>query len=462
MRKTDNRTGYVTTNSKSRQENSKHLKCTLSVERSIQHASDSPIVWIVTTRHLSQNPRVVKEAWALSEAGFAVTIITRCDTPRFEAWDREILLGADWELRAVRVSRQGIHRFRWFRDAVRHHRASRRWARGIRDEATLTRAIGRAVPELIHKGTIGRKPDLIIAHHADGLVAGNTIASRLQVPLGFDAEDFHPGELSPGDASSHHELVTEAMRRCLPSCRGISVSSKPIARELERQFDLNARPMVIHNTFPQASFPSPPIQPGDPVRIYWCSQTIGPDRGLDRLLKALCKIQTPWELSLRGSDHLGHGQQLRNLAASHQCPERLILLPPANPSQLTALTSAYDLMASVETGPKMNYRINAPNKLFQGMSAGLGILFSGTEGQHNVMDLAPSAGCPLPPDGSPEDWSHVLIPLFQDFPRINSMKQAAYQAAQSQFSDQSERRKIIDLWRPLTGPGLLPSRKSKR
>src|SRR5665213_735058 len=48
-------------------------------------------ILIVTSGPLCRNPRVLKEATALGEAGYAVTVLAPVSLNRYEAFDREIL-----------------------------------------------------------------------------------------------------------------------------------------------------------------------------------------------------------------------------------------------------------------------------------------------------------------------------------------------------------------------------------
>src|SRR5665213_2818685 len=62
-----------------------------------------PSILILAAGPLCRNPRVHKEAVALSEAGFDVTVTSIANIERFEEFDRELLRGA--RFRRVAINR---------------------------------------------------------------------------------------------------------------------------------------------------------------------------------------------------------------------------------------------------------------------------------------------------------------------------------------------------------------------
>src|SRR2546421_12236165 len=65
-------------------------------------------VCIVTPGHLASNPRVVKEADALHEAAYDVTVVAADIADFVRPFDEELIAAAPW--RVVRVKRTGLPR----------------------------------------------------------------------------------------------------------------------------------------------------------------------------------------------------------------------------------------------------------------------------------------------------------------------------------------------------------------
>src|SRR4051812_46293198 len=71
-------------------------------------------ICIVTNLALSHNPRVVKEADALHEAGFDVRVVSSQNLHWVSAWDEELIARKPWRVEIVRWSTATL-RERWVR-----------------------------------------------------------------------------------------------------------------------------------------------------------------------------------------------------------------------------------------------------------------------------------------------------------------------------------------------------------
>src|SRR5690606_31756702 len=117
------------------------------------------------------------------------------------------------------------------------------------------------------------------------------------------------------------------------------------------------RPTVILNVFPLSHAPPGPTPAGTATpgpSIYWFSQTIGPDRGLECAVRAIGLARTKPHLYLRGRPAAGFAEGLTKLAAEFGVADRLHLLPPASPHEMEQLASAYDVGFVGETGHTRN------------------------------------------------------------------------------------------------------------
>jgi hypothetical protein len=107
--------------------------------------------------------------------------------------------------------------------------------------------------------------------------------------------------------------------RHLSDCAFITAASPGIADAYAAEYGI-ARPTVILKTFPKAnaspsSTPSGSAQPRP--AIYWFSQTIGRDRGLQCAVQAASRSRCKPHLYLRGDATPEFVDELRKLAA-HQ------------------------------------------------------------------------------------------------------------------------------------------------
>ena len=87
----------------------------------------------------------------------------------------------------------------------------------------------------------------------------------------------------------------------------------------------------ILNVFPLSNAPQTPAfdrscNENSTLSIYWFSQTIGPGRGLEQILKAMARMRSHAKLSIRGSDYMGYSARLKALAAELNVTDKLRFL----------------------------------------------------------------------------------------------------------------------------------------
>ncbi len=160
----------------------------LSARHRGRHAMTKPKrICLVSPGHVSANPRLVKEADALSEAGYEVHVVAGRYFPVLDANDQAILTDAKWICHRVDYS-SGLK--------AMADKAARRILRG--PAAALARnsllragaAHHAAVPRLAQAAR-RVDADLIIGHCLAGLAAAAIASDHNRSQLAFDAEDFH-------------------------------------------------------------------------------------------------------------------------------------------------------------------------------------------------------------------------------------------------------------------------------
>ena len=193
-------------------------------------------------------------------------------------------------------------------------------------------------------------------------------AQRHGRPFAFDAEDFHVGDLADLPANAFDKsLIGSIECRYLPKASYVTAASQGIAEAYAAEYGIE-QPKVILNTFPKRlrrrRTPSPRgvIQPRP--SLYWFSQTIGPDRGLECAVRAIARAKSIPHLFLRGVPTNGYKEKLAGLAREVGAGERLHFLAPAPPAQMESLAAKYDIGFVGETEGTLNRRIALTNKQF--------------------------------------------------------------------------------------------------
>src|ERR1035437_10021357 len=150
----------------------------------------------------SVDPRLVKEADALHEAGHEVQVLCSHMIPWADATDGELLQTRPWRCTYVGGDFNGRSAEYW-RTRLRHGLARRLPLAWPLSERLRRYAVCRVLPELAGAAKPARA-DLYIAHYTGALVAAADAARANCALFGFDAEDFETGSypLAAGPARS--------------------------------------------------------------------------------------------------------------------------------------------------------------------------------------------------------------------------------------------------------------------
>ena len=178
-------------------------------------------VCIVTTRHISYNPRVLKEADALAAAGYKVSVVTVNNNSRQRAFDEALMRSRSWKLETVNFRRDVPgEKMRWGFLAIRQKAFSflSRLSLGFGIAERMAERAADALGRLAAR----ERADLYIVHHPEALGPGAAAARRGGAKLGYDAEDFHTGLNGMGARES--AVIFYLERKYLPGCTYVSAA----------------------------------------------------------------------------------------------------------------------------------------------------------------------------------------------------------------------------------------------
>lgn len=412
-------------------------------------------ICLVTTSHAAFNPRAVKEASALHRAGYEVRLVALEPAARLRKFDDALARRSAWRLERIAAGEAGVRRrWRWLRGAVRQRAAHTLW-RFTGGEAWRSRAVCRYYPELVRQ-VIRQPADLVIAHTLEALPVAATAADRLGAALGFDAEDLHSGTYPDRLSDSPGRRLAEAVERVyIPLCRHLTAASPGIAGAYAQLLGVESTPVL--NVLPLAEAPAEAAaaerETNEPPSLYWFSQTIGPGRGLEELIRALGRVGRPVRLVLRGYPAAGYCERLRAAAGEAGVAERLSFEPPAPPERMAELAARHTLGLSLELPDTPNHRLCLANKIFTYLLAGLPQLISRTPAQEA---LAPELGeaATLVDLEDPRATAGAVQALLADRRRLMAARTAAWRLARERFNwDLEQGRFLASVERALSSRG---------
>ena len=371
---------------------------------------------LLTGNPLRSNPRVVKEASSLVDAGYEVSVHGAwsggggCRRQTADGIRREAEVGgveADMLL-AKRGGYAFVPLLPLNTLEGKLHRLVQRAARKVLPWSKWTFGL---MPLVLEKEARRLKPDLVIAHSEPALLAARELHRR-KIKVGVDMEDWFSEDLSVEARRSRPVALLRRAEQELLSCAvHATCTTEAMADALAGEYGC-PRPTRIYNVFPQPVLPDPvelrdrsaqseslggTTSRGASVRsIHWFSQTIGPGRGLEELFAAAAPLQEQFEIHLRGN--LGGYQAWLDAVVPVALRSKVFVHAIVPNEELPDRIAEHDIGFAGETAVIRSRDLTATNKIFQYLQSGLAVVASDTAGQREVAALACDAVAIYPGD----------------------------------------------------------------
>lgn len=385
------------------------------------------------------NPRAVKEAQALSQAGHDVTVIATRLAQHVEEGDQDILRDAGWRMFRLDFSvpsRRQLPRVRQMLGRLLFAMTGSLWAAKIGNHFSA--------PDLT-AAALKVPADLYIAHYVAALPAAARAAAAHGAQYAFDAEDFHIGELPEDQRFDIDRRMIGAIEgRYLPGCAYVSADADGTANAYARVYNIPT-PITVLNVFPLSHAPArapakSTAQPGPSV--YWFSQTIGADRGLECLVRAMGQAKSRPHLYLRGTPSRGYEQVLAEIAREAGVSDRIHFLPPAVAAEMERLASIYDIGFVGEPGQSESRRVALTNKIFTYLLAGIAVIASDIPA-HLALVPAMGEAMHLFKAEDPQSLATALDALLLNPATLKAARKSAWKLGQEQFNWNVERQVLL-------------------
>ena len=402
-------------------------------------------IGILTGNHLCRNPRVLKEASCLANAGFNVEVLGAWVDPRLKAEDKELLASAPFTFFPVvdAESRSRVSRARRFvaRLLTSGSRLALR-ATGLRTRWQLGAAVG-ALAQVART----RKFELAIAHSELALAVAADLG-RSGFRVGVDFEDwFSEDSLPEARRSRPVSLLRNLEERLLRSGRHATCPSYAMSKALAETYNCPA-PGVVYNAFPWSDRSALDGLFKDRARrsrpsIHWYSQTLGRGRGLEELVAALPHIRSDAEVHLRGRPAEGFEAWIR-ARIPDAWRERVYFHDLVANEALLSRISEHDIGLAGETQYCLSRDLTVTNKILHYLLAGLAVVASETSGQEEVAQQAPAAVSTYPV-GNSLALAERINELLDSKYRLRAAQEAALQAAQSTFCWERQEARLVNM-----------------
>lgn len=283
------------------------------------------------------------------------------------------------------------------------------------------------------------KADLYIAHNLGALPAAAIAAKKHKKPNGFDAEDLHRFEISDDKHSEPYKITKTLEDKYIPLTTYFSASSSQIAGFYKTLYP-SLNPLVVLNVFNKKNISL--AKPGNPLKLFWFSQTIGPSRGIEDAVKALGTLnKNDFELHLLGHRPASNELFFEELTSANV---NIKFHDPIAPDDIIHFASQFDVGLALEPGFSTNNQLALSNKIFSYMQAGLAIVASETKTQHEFMGENPAIGTTYP-IGDVLALAKIISAYHQQPEKLTACKEASLKLAHSRYNWETESQEFLKL-----------------
>jgi glycosyltransferase involved in cell wall biosynthesis len=372
--------------------------------------------------------RVMREATALVEAGFAVSII-------------------DVEAKSSHTVEEYIH------GVCVKHIVSPAWFVSARFKpwflVKFMLMIMRGIYFLV------RSP--VEVYHAQdqrALPACYIAALIRRKPLIFDAHELPLSDEGLKRWYRLHALSERFLAGMLPRCTGIITVSSPIAQEIRNRYRVSGVALVRNiptfQVVPKSDRLRQHLGLSQDVRIALYQGGMQPNRGLDRLIRAAPFLGPDILIVMMGDSMKETQSQLEELIVSEKVAERVKILPPVLYEELLGWTASADI-GLIVYAPDLspNVRMCLPNKLFEYLMAGIPVLASKLDAVEEVIESYGVGQVVSSLD--PADVGTAITAMLDDRITLDRMRRNALYAAQHEFCWEKEKQRLIQFYQTIPG-----------
>ena len=333
-------------------------------------------ITIITGQHLVSNPRVWKEANALSDFGYNVTIYTTWFSELHINEDKELINSTVSYCPSISIIQKHISKFHLL------------YAKSIKKIANLIYILFKIdsiyqllyLPNIQLKNIKKKKSDLFICHQEAGLLLGVQLL-KIGARVAFDLEDWYSQDYLK--QSRPVNLLEKAESYAIRHGAFITCTSNSMSDALSKHYNTKNAIETIYNSFPESSDVETEVTK-IPNSLVWFSQHLGSDRGLEPFLDSIKLITKPLQIHLIGQIKAIYKLSLEKLLSN--TPHTLFFHPLLSHHELMKFIQKFEIGLALELNYPLSRNLTITNKILTYLQMGLRVIASNTIGQLELKD----------------------------------------------------------------------------
>lgn len=394
-------------------------------------------ICLFSDHHISNNPRVWKEAFCWEKLGYDVEIVTMFTSKQALIKDKSILEGHQIQYSCFlnMIAEQQNILVRSF------YRLKKKCFEflfkkfGIVSPNILTYA-----PFLMLNRVLKSNADFFSAHMETAFWVGSKLIEKNKKVF-FDIEDWYSHHyLVPGRPVKYLQYLEKSALQKGLFC---VTTSEAMANAVKEFYHSEKQLYVIYNGFStnENYVGKPKVVSSDVKRIVWFSQRVGPHRGIEQLVEALQYVHEPSELHLLGNVTPEYKSEIVSKISSITS-HTVVFHDPIPHHELTTFLNQFDLGVATEMEVDENRKLTITNKILQYLQSGIKVLATNTPGQLEVQRYFPQIISLVGVNDTPQQWGEVISQAMKNT-QVDIAK--THQTFNEIFSQEAQEQK----WRAL-------------
>lgn len=394
---------------------------------------------IITSGQPSANPRAVKEAILLSENNYQVTFIYCPISPWADEYDKKLILDYP-KINWISVGYHSTQNKIGYKFARVRRKFWEVLNLAYKNNASVCLKSSVLFSQELLSESLKHKADLYIAHNIGAIRATIDAAFKHKAKVGFDAEDFHRGEFLTESKEMKRTALIE--KKYFPLLNYCTVASPLIGNAFKKIFP-EIYFQTINNVFPIKFLKNNAEKNiSSTLNLFWFSQFIGPNRGIEDFIDALNKSANKnFKLNLMGNISDTYKSEIINLINDKT---NINFIEPGPPSETFHYAQKFDIGIASETSINANRDYCLTNKIFTYLLSGNVILFSKTKGQEKFLNENKGIGF-LYNSGNVNEINEILKMLYLDRELLNEVKQKSLALAKSNMNWEMESKRFLSI-----------------
>jgi glycosyltransferase involved in cell wall biosynthesis len=271
------------------------------------------------------------------------------------------------------------------------------------------------------------KYDILVSNDLDTLLPNFLVSKIRSIPLIYDSHEYFTGMPEIRDRPFVKFVWNLIESSIFPHLKHVMTVSDHISEKYWDQYGI--RPVVVRN----CAYSSGHIMPysrdelkieNEMMLVILQGTGINIDRGGEELIDALTLLGNVFLLIIGSGDSIHNLKNRVNLAGKSGNVRFINSMPW---EELMRYTKSADIGVSLDKDTNLNYRFSLPNKLFDYISAGIGVLASDLPELRRIIN---EYRCGIIIDEvTPEKIAAALSNLSHNRERLNEFKKNASTAA---------------------------------